>query len=138
MLAAAAGGRPITGQPGARVWPSAIEGLRATEADLLVEVTASPPADGEPGLTHMREALQRGIAVVTSNKWPVALHGAELAALARRQGVAFRAESTVMSGTPVLSALTEGLAGTVPVGAAGSAQRHRQLHLVPDGRRHVV
>ena len=85
-------------------------------------VTISPaasngaaPADGEPGLTHMREALGRGIPVVTSNKWPVALHGAELATLARSQGAAFRAESTVMSGTPVLSALTEGLAGTVPV-----------------------
>lgn len=119
VLAAASGGRPITEQRGARAWPSAIEGLRATEADLLVEVTASPPADGEPGLTHMREALQRGIAVVTSNKWPVALRGVELAGLARSQRVAFRAESTVMSGTPVLSALTEGLAGAVPVALRG-------------------
>ena len=57
--------------------------------------------------------------MVTSNKWPVALHGAELATLARRQGVAFRAESTVMSGTPVLSTLTEGLAGTEPSGLRG-------------------
>lgn len=119
VLAATADGRPITDQPGARAWPSAIDGLRATDADLLVEVTLSPPADGEPGLTHMRQALQRKIPVVTSNKWPVALHGAELAALAQRQQVAFRAESTVMSGTPVLSTLTEGLAGTVPAGLRG-------------------
>jgi homoserine dehydrogenase len=119
VLAAVAGGRPITEQRGARAWPSAIEGLRATQADLLVEVTASPLPDGEPGLTHMREALQRQIPVVTSNKWPVALHGAELAALARREGVAFRAESTVMSGTPVLSTLTEGMAGMVPSALRG-------------------
>ena len=119
VLAAASGGRPITGQRGARTWPSAIEGMRATEADLLVEVTASPPSDGEPGLTHMREALRRGIAVVTSNKWPVALRGVELAELARSQRVAFRAESTVMSGTPVLSTLTEGLAGAVPIALRG-------------------
>ena len=119
VRAAASSGRPITEQRAARVWPSAIDGLRATDADLLVEVTASPPVDGEPGLTHMREALGRGIPVVTSNKWPVALHGAELATLARSQGAAFRAESTVMSGTPVLSALTEGLAGTVPVALRG-------------------
>jgi homoserine dehydrogenase len=119
ILAAAAAGQPITGQPGVRVWPSAIEGLRATEADLLAEVTASPPADGEPGLTHIREALQRKIPVVTSNKWPVALHGAELAGLAHRQQVAFRAESTVMSGTPVLSTLTEGLAGAAPSALRG-------------------
>jgi homoserine dehydrogenase len=37
----------------------------------------------------------------------------------RSQGVAFRAESTVMSGTPVLSALAEGLAGTRPVALRG-------------------
>jgi homoserine dehydrogenase len=98
--------------------PTALEGIRATEADLLVEVTASP-AGGEPGISHMREALGRGIPVVTSNKWPVALHGVELAALARERGIAFRAESTVMSGTPLLSTLTEGLAGAVPLGLRG-------------------
>ena len=112
-------GRSIAGQPGVRCWPSAIDGLRATEADVLVEVTASPSADGEPGVTHIREALERRIPVVTSNKWPVALHGVELAKLARSRGVAFRAESTVMSGTPVLRALVDGLAGAAPVGLRG-------------------
>jgi homoserine dehydrogenase len=87
-------------------WPTALEGMAATEADVLVEVTGN-----QAGYAHMRAALERGIHVITSNKWPVALHGVELAALARERGVAFRAESTVMSGTPVLSALTEGLAG---------------------------
>jgi homoserine dehydrogenase len=48
-----------------------------------------------------------------------ALHGVELAALARSQRVAFRAESTVMSGTPVLSSLSEGLAGAVPIRLRG-------------------
>jgi len=119
VLALAGDGRSIAELPGVRCWPSAIEGLRATEADLLVEVTASPSADGEPGFGHMREALQRGIGVVTSNKWPVALHGVELAELARAGGVAFRAESTVMSGTPVLSSLVDGLAGTVPTAVRG-------------------
>jgi homoserine dehydrogenase len=112
-------GRSIAEQPGAEHWPTAIEGLRATEADVLVEVTASPPPDGEPGVSHMREALGRGIPVVTSNKWPIALHGVELAELAGGQGVALRAESTVMSGTPLLGPLTEGLAGAVPIGLRG-------------------
>jgi len=67
----------------------------------------------------MLEALRRGIPVVTSNKWPVALRGVELAALARSRGVAFRAESTVMSGTPVLGPLVDGLAGAVPLGLRG-------------------
>ena len=116
-------------------WPSTIEGLRATEADLLVEVSASP-ADGEPGVTHMREALQRRIPVVTSNKWPVALHGVELAALARSRGAAFRAESTVMSGTPVLGTLAEGLAGAIPVALRGllNATANFILSRMADGR----
>jgi homoserine dehydrogenase len=118
-LGLASAGRSIADQPGVRCWPSAIEGLRATEADLLVEVTASPSADGEPGVAHIREALGRQIPVVTSNKWPVALHGVEFAQLARSRGVAFRAESTVMSGTPVLGTLVDGLAGAVPVGLRG-------------------
>jgi homoserine dehydrogenase len=43
----------------------------------------------------------------------------ELAELARSRGVAFRAESTVMSGTPVLSTLVDGLAGAIPVAIRG-------------------
>jgi homoserine dehydrogenase len=119
LLRLSSGGMSIAEQPGVQHWPTAIEGLRATEADLLVEVTASPSVDGEPGFAHMSEALRRGIPVVTSNKWPVALHGVELAELARGRGAAFRAESTVMSGTPLLSTLVDGLAGAVPVGLRG-------------------
>jgi homoserine dehydrogenase len=119
VLGHLAAGRSIAKQPGVEHWPTAIEGLRATEADVLVEVTASPATDGEPGALHMREALGRGIPVVTSNKWPIALHGVELAELASSRGVALRAESTVMSGTPLLGPLTEGLAGAVPIGLRG-------------------
>ncbi|HEY1318876.1 MAG TPA: hypothetical protein VGF32_01455 [Streptosporangiaceae bacterium] len=135
---AAQGGGPPTAGRGVGRWPTTIEGLRATEADLLVEVSASPAADGEPGVTHMREALQRRVPVVTSNKWPVALYGVELAALARSRGVAFRAESTVMSGTPVLSTLSEGLAGAVPAALRGLLNATRELHPHPDGRRPVL
>jgi homoserine dehydrogenase len=119
LLGRGSEGGSIADLPGVGRWPSTIEGLRATEADLLVEVAASRSSDGEPGAAHMREALQRGIPVVTSNKWPVALHGVELADLARNRGLAFRAESTVMSGTPVLSTLVDGLAGALPIGLRG-------------------
>jgi homoserine dehydrogenase len=115
----AANGRAISEHPGSRRWPTAAEGLREIDTDLLVETSASPREDGEPGLTHMREALARGVGVVTSNKWPVALAGVELAELARRRRIPFRAESTVMSGTPVLGPLVEGLAGAAPQGLRG-------------------
>ena len=105
--------------PDARRWPTALEGLRETDADVLVEVSESPAPTGEPGRSHLEEALGRGIPAVTSNKWPVALHGVELAELARAHSVRLRAESTVMSGTPVLSTLREGLAGASPIAVRG-------------------
>ena len=111
-------GRSLSELPGATRWSTSIAGIAATDADVLVEVSSSP-GDGEPGFTHMREALHRGIAVATSNKWPVALHGVELARLAREHRTAFRAESTVMSGTPVLTALVDGLGGASPLTLRG-------------------
>jgi homoserine dehydrogenase len=119
VLELIANGRSIAEQPAVRHYSSALDGLAGTDADVLVEVTASPAGDGEPGLSHMREALGRGIPVATSNKWPVALHGVELARLARSRGAVLRAESTVMSGTPLLGPLVEGLAGTIPIELRG-------------------
>lgn len=109
-----AAGEPLAGLPGATQVASALEGMRETRADVLVEAALSPAVDGQPGADHMREALGRGIATVTSNKWPVAIAGTELSLLARSNGAPFRAESTVMSGTPVVGPLTAGLAGAQP------------------------
>ena len=111
--------RSLSELPDARQWPTALEGLRETDADVLVEVSESPPPSGEPGRSHLEEALGRGIPVVTSNKWPVALHGVELAELGRAHSAPLRAESTVMSGTPVLSTLREGLGGASPIAIRG-------------------
>lgn len=119
LLALDSSGGSLTEYAGVTHWPGALDGLAMIDADVLVEVSASPAHDGEPGYSHMREALRRRLRVVTSNKWPVALHGVELVELAHQMGVAFRAESTVMSGTPVLSTLTEGLAGATPIAIRG-------------------
>ena len=113
LMALLSAGRSIADQPGVEHWPTALEGLGATEADILVEVTGSPD-DGEPGAAHMRLALERGIPVVTSNKWPVALHGVDLVRRAAHRGVRFRAEATVMSATPVIGPLVDGIAGARP------------------------
>ena len=119
VLELASGRGSLSEHPGVERWPTALAGLRETETDALVEVSSSPPADGEPGHSHVREALDRGIPVVTSNKWPIALHGRALSELARERGTALRAESTVMSGAPVLSTLIEGLAGATPTSLRG-------------------
>jgi homoserine dehydrogenase len=119
LLDLLADGGSLADLPGADHVSDIDEGLDATGADVLVEVSASPPPDGEPGAGRIRRALDRGTSVVTSNKWPIALRGVELARLARERGVSLRAESTVMSGTPVLSTVLDGLAGARPLGLRG-------------------
>lgn len=118
-LALGAAGRSLADMSGTERWPTALAGLEATMTDVLVEVSQSPAGDGEPGISHIRRALRSGASVATSNKWPVALAGVELSKLARERGAGLRAESTVMSGTPVLTALTNGLGGATPIRLRG-------------------
>jgi homoserine dehydrogenase len=92
--------------------------LRELDYDVLAQCVNSPE-HGEPGIGFMRDAIARERHVVTSDKWPVALHGAELASTAHERGVAFRAESTVMSGTPLLAPLTGALGGRRPTTLRG-------------------
>jgi homoserine dehydrogenase len=103
--------RPLTEYPGITHWDSALEGLRATSADMLVEVTPTNLRDAEPGMSHIREALSKGMHVVTANKGPAALAATEFFRLARQHGAQLRMESTVMSGTPVISTIRDGMAG---------------------------
>lgn len=111
LLELAATRQPITAHPGARHWDSALEGLRATGGDVLAEATGTNLRDAEPGISHIRAALSMGMHVITANKGPAALFADELFALAQRQNVQLRIESTVMAGTPVISTVSEGMAG---------------------------
>jgi homoserine dehydrogenase len=111
LLELAGAGRPLSEHPGARRWDGVLEGLRDTRPDVLAEASNTDPREPEPALSHIRAALERGIPCITSSKGACAAAAVELAAVARRRGVELRMESTVMSGTPVLSTLREGLAG---------------------------
>jgi homoserine dehydrogenase len=85
--------------------------IEAAGADLIAELTPTDIKTGEPATSHIRRALMTGKHVVTTNKGPLALHGRELAELARKRKLHFRFEGTVMSGTPVFSLAERGLAG---------------------------
>jgi len=102
---------PLTVYPEATYWDNALEGLQASSADVLVEVTPTNLRDAEPGMSHIREALSKGMHVVTANKGPAALAANELISLAHRHRVQLRVESTIMAGTPVISTIREGMAG---------------------------
>lgn len=87
--------------------------------DIVVEATPTNIVDGEPGLTHIKTALESGRHVVTSNKGPIAIAYRELMDIARRKGVYLRFEGTVMSGTPILELAMDALAGCEIRGVRG-------------------
>lgn len=89
----------------------ALRTIREARADALVELSYTDLKTGEPAISHLRAAIQRGMHVVTTNKGPIALRYPELKALADSQGVEIGAEGTVMSGTPALRLGMELLAG---------------------------
>ncbi len=85
--------------------------IAETGANTLIEVTPTNIETGQPAIHYIKEALRRKKHVVTTNKGPVALAYSSLRELARQNGVAFRFEGTVMSGTPVFHLCETGLAG---------------------------
>src|SRR5262249_50060339 len=106
--------------PDARWFETARAGLVQTKCDVMAEASGTNPRESEPALSHIRQALHAGTHVITSSKGACAAAGLELLALARQHGVECRMESTVMSGTPVLSTIRDGLAGARPLRCAGS------------------
>jgi homoserine dehydrogenase len=82
---------------------SAANLVSGRDADVLCETSPVNLNQGaEPGLTHVRTALERGIHVVTPNKGPLALAYEELHELAERHSVQLRFDGTVAGGLPAL------------------------------------
>ena len=93
--------------------------IRESPADIAVEATFTNPVDGEPAASHVRWALESGKSVTTTNKGPVALHGAELTRLAAANDAVFAYEGAVLSGTPVLGLARDQFAGLTIRGVQG-------------------
>jgi homoserine dehydrogenase len=97
-------GGTVADYPGAgRSTENAADLVGRRPADLLCEASPVNLHQGaEPGLTHIRTALQRGLHVVTPNKGPLVLAYSELHELAERHGVQLRFDGTVAGGLPAL------------------------------------
>ncbi len=87
------------GQPGV----AALEMVRTTAADLLIEASPANLQDGQPGLGCIEAALDRGMHVVTANKAPLVLAFGRLRALAEERGVQLRYDATVAGGLPAVN-----------------------------------
>ena len=110
-----AAGRPLSAYPKATpdmVTPlDPLDMIERTDADIIAELTYTDIKTGEPAASYIKKALRLGKHVVTSNKGPAALFYHEIRDLARKNGLQFRIEGTVMSGTPVFHLAECGLAG---------------------------
>ena len=89
--------------PGAIKIGDASQMLEQCEADVLFETTTLNPDNGEPAISYIRGALERGINVVTANKGPLAFAHRRLREAARDHQVSFRYEGAVMDGTPIFN-----------------------------------
>jgi homoserine dehydrogenase len=98
---------------------SVAEFLDRAKSEIVVEITTLNPATGEPALSHIRAAFAQGMHVVTANKGPIAHAYASLRDDAKKAGVEFRFESTVMDGTPVFNSVRKNLPGVKVLGFAG-------------------
>jgi len=124
-----AGTRPLDAlHRGARV-PDVRRFIAAVPADVLVEITPLDPRRGEPAVSHVRQALGRGLHVVTANKGPVAFALGSLLSLARRRRRRLFHEGAVMDGTPVFSLVERCLPGCRVLGFRGTLNSTTNLIL---------
>ena len=96
--------------PIARAW-NGEQAIHHVESDIVVEVTPTNIEHGEPGVTHIAEAMRRGKHVVTANKGPFALRFGEIAALAERSGVALKYGGSVCGAVPIIELVRDALVG---------------------------
>lgn len=96
------------------------EFLDGARPEVVVEITTLNPETGEPAISHIRAAFARGCHVITANKGPIAHSYAALKEEARRAGVEFRFESTVMDGAPVFNSVRNNLPGVKVLGFTGA------------------
>jgi homoserine dehydrogenase len=96
--------------PVQRDW-RALDMIEQAAVDVLVELSPTDLATGEPATSYIRAALARGMHAITANKGPIALHFAELRHLAAEANLYLGFEGTVMSGTPALRLGWSDLAG---------------------------
>ena len=101
----------ISEYPGAKTGLDALDTIRESGADIVVEVSYTDIETGEPAYSHFKAALEAGKHLVTTNKGPTALNFRELAGIAKKKCVQFRYEGTVLAGTPSLNLSDLCLAG---------------------------
>lgn len=95
------------------------EVMLASEADLVLEMSALSIQDGQPAIHHIETAFKLGKHAITANKGPLAWQYHALKRQAEAKGLHFLYETTVMDGTPVFNLAKYGLPGCKIIGFKG-------------------
>jgi len=89
--------------------PKAIQEINA---DIIIEASFTDIKTGQPAISHMESALKTDKHVVTTNKGPFAVAYKQIFNLASLMKKNVAIEGTVMSGTPIINVLNNGLLGS--------------------------
>ena len=104
-------GKKIDDYPRGTKGMNAIDTIKKSNADTIIEVTYTDIKTGEPAITHVKTALQSGKNVVSTNKGPVVKQVLELLELAKENRVSYGFEGVVLAGTPAINLASYTLAG---------------------------
>ena len=88
------------------------EMIQNNDVDTLVEITSTNIETGEPGLTHIKTALESGINVVTGNKGPIILKYKELKEIADKNSVKLKVGCTTGGALPSINGGLYDVAGS--------------------------
>ena len=88
-----------------------IELIRASKADVLIELSTLSIEDGEPAISHIETAFENNMHVITANKGPIAWAFKRLNEIAKNKKLLFLYETTVMDGTPIFNLVKYTLPG---------------------------
>ncbi len=85
--------------------------IRHCNANVLVELSTLSIYDGQPAITHIETAFDRGMHVITGNKGPIAYKYQKLRDISKDKGLQFLYETIVMDGTPIFNFVKYSLPG---------------------------
>ncbi len=89
------------------------------DIDIVVELTHTNIKTGEPGLSHIKTALNNGKHVITANKGPLALAFPEVQELAKKNNLYLRFEATTGGAIPVFHLAETALMGNKIISIKG-------------------
>jgi homoserine dehydrogenase len=85
-----------------RAGMNGLEAIKEADCEVVIEATPTDLKRGEPGLSHVRNAMKERRHVICTNKGPLAIAMPALIELANHNKIMFKFSGTVGGGTPVL------------------------------------